>query len=142
MSPVSIMYSLRSYNAGEVVEGVLCESRCSCLEGRAASVRGCWLADGTARARVTNRTPGTSARHERGRPALTHRCCGAPMAPPRRPAAGPVARNSVSYKIQIRTSHHDQIALDPDYPNYPPALFDYPIIRPINPVPSSNRTHH
>ena len=111
MSPVSIMYSLRSYNAGEVVEGVLCESRCSCLEGRAASVRGCWLADGTARARVTNRTPGTSARHERGRPALTHRCCGAPMAPPRRPAAGPVARNSVSYKIQIRASHHDQIAL-------------------------------
>ena len=135
MSPVSIMYSLRSYNAGEVVEGVLCESRCSCLEGRAASVRGL----GTARASRIER--GTSARHERGRPALTHRCCGAPMAPPRRPAAGPVARNSVSYKIQIRTSHHDQIALDPDYPNYPPALFDYPIIRPINPVPSSNRTH-
>ena len=105
MSPVSIMYSLRSYNAGEVVEGVLCESRCSCLEGRAASVRGL----GTARASRIER--GTSARHERGRPALTHRCCGAPMAPPRRPAAGPVARNSVSYKIQIRASHHDQIAL-------------------------------
>ena len=27
MSPVSIMYSLRSYNAGEVGEGVLRESR-------------------------------------------------------------------------------------------------------------------
>ena len=57
MSPVSIMYSLRSYNAGEVVEGVLCESRCSCLEGRAASVRG-WH-----RPRVTNRSNRT--RHER-----------------------------------------------------------------------------
>ena len=102
MSPVSIMYSLRSYNAGEVVEGVLCESRCSCLEGRAASVRG-WHPARRA-SRIEER--GTSARHERGRPALTHRCCGAPRAPPRRPAAGPVARNSVSYKIQIRASHH------------------------------------
>ena len=106
MSPVSIMYSLRSYNAGEVGEGVLCESRCSCLEGRAASVRG-WHRP----ARVTNRTRHERSTLERGRPALTHRCCGAPMAPPRRPAAGPVARNSVSYKIQIRASHHDQIAL-------------------------------
>ena len=40
MSPVSIMYSLRSYNAGEVVEGVLCESRCSCLGKGCERVRG------------------------------------------------------------------------------------------------------
>ena len=40
MSPVSIMYSLRSYNAGEVGEGVLRESRCSCLgKGRCGAGR-------------------------------------------------------------------------------------------------------
>ena len=116
MSPVSIMYSLRSYNAGEVVEGVLCESRCSCLEG--SGLRACEVL-APDRPRGSRIERGTSARHERGRTALTHRCCGAPMAPPRRPAAGPVARNSVSYKIQIRASHHDQIAL-PTIPELPP----------------------
>ena len=50
------------------------------------------------------------------------------MAPPRRPAAGPVARNSVSYKIQIRASHQIALALRSTRTTpRGPALFDYPI---------------
>ena len=88
MSPVSIMYSLRSYNAGEVGEGVLRESRCSCLgKGRCGAGRS---------APVTN--PCASSTGTGGRPALGRAAVGRHW----RPAAGPVARNSVSHKIQIR----------------------------------------
>ena len=47
------------------------------------------------------------------------------MAAPQRPAAGPVARNSVSYKIHIRR-RIKPIALAPALPR-PALLFDYPI---------------
>ena len=90
MSPVSIMYSLRSYNAGEVGEGVLRESR--------VAVYGRVWAEGL---RGSLRGP-SRIQYPRAELSRSDRCCGAPMAAPQRPAAGPVARNSVSYKIHIR----------------------------------------
>ena len=89
MSPVSIMYSLRSYNAGEVGEGVLRESR--------VAVYGRVWAEGLRGSLHPSRI-----QYPRAELSRSDRCCGAPMAAPQRPAAGPVARNSVSYKIHIR----------------------------------------
>ena len=130
MSPVSIMYSLRSYNAGEVGEGVLRESRVA-VYGRGSGRKGCGVRCGPSR-----------IQYPRAELSRSDRCCGAPMAAPQRPAAGPVARNSVSYKIHIRR-RIKPIALAPALGIYPPGavrLSYYP--GPINPVPSSNRTHH
>ena len=89
MSPVSIMYSLRSYNAGEVGEGVLRESR--------VAVYGRVWAEGLRGSLHPSRI-----QYPRAELSRSDRCCGRPMAAPQRPAAGPVARNSVSYKIHIR----------------------------------------
>ena len=97
MSPVSIMYSLRSYNAGEVGEGVLRESRVAVylvVSGR----KGCGV----------RCTPSLRIQYPRAELSRSDRCCGAPTAAPQRPAAGPVARNSVSYKIHIPAAASNQ----------------------------------
>ena len=135
MSPVSIMYSLRSYNAGEVGEGVLRESRCSCLgKGRCGAGRS---------APVTN--PRASSTGTGGRPALGRAAVGRQWRPPNGPRPGP-SRATLSvtrYKSAVASNRTRTSPL----PELPPgarrcSIILFPIIRPINPVPSSNRTHH
>ena len=132
MSPVSIMYSLRSYNAGEVGEGVLRESRCSCLgKGRCGAGRSAPVTNPRAGAR---QEPAAAPRSD----ALLWGAFGGPRPGPSRATLSVTRYKSAVASNRTRTS---------PLPELPPgarrcSIILFPIIRPINPVPSSNRTHH
>ena len=95
MSPVSIMYSLRSYNAGEVGEGVLRESR--------VAVYGRVWAEGLRGVRCTRHE---SSIHEPSYRALTA-AVGRQWRPPNGPRPGPSrATLSVTRYISAAASNH------------------------------------